>query len=89
MNKQEHLMYFLGQLKANIEHIAAGAANLTGPIFEQLSELETFFNENIQQIFFGTGSNDATVTPDATRQLCKYNYANLMLQGNYANMENK
>lgn len=67
MNKQEHLMYFLGQLKANIEHIAAGAANLKGPIFEQLSELETFFNANMQEIFFGKLFNDATVTP-----ICKY-----------------
>jgi hypothetical protein len=66
MNKQEHLMYFLGQLKANIEHIAANAVKIPEPVFDQVAELESFFNENIHDILFN-GDAHVTVGP-----ICKY-----------------
>lgn len=58
MNKQDHLMYFLGQLKSNIEHLAEEVGTHDSPLFEKLTVLEQFFNASMHDIFFNEFDND-------------------------------
>lgn len=51
MDKQKKLIFFLGQLKATIESLTLKASENSSELFEELSELESFFNKNMHTIF--------------------------------------
>lgn len=51
MTKDEHLMYFLGQLKTKIANIANTSFNDKVQFISELSNLEYFFNNEIEEIF--------------------------------------
>lgn len=51
MNKRDAVVYFLGQLQAIIEQLSIKAGYDKNTMFDDLTELEQFFNENIERIF--------------------------------------
>ena len=60
MNKQQHLMYFLGRMRGYLEEAASLAVREKSQVFDRIAEAERFFNKGIWEIFNKEDSNATT-----------------------------
>jgi hypothetical protein len=50
-NNQKKLIFFLGELKAIIEGLTLKSVDKSVDMFEELTDLQTFFNKSMTNIF--------------------------------------
>jgi hypothetical protein len=51
MNKDQKLMYFLGQLQMYFTMIIRNNAGCSSDTFNDMTEMEVFFNQSMREIF--------------------------------------
>jgi hypothetical protein len=65
MNKDEKLIYFLGQLKSRIESLN-DYIGINSPLYDRLIDIEQFFNKSVNDIYYSGANDDMLANEIAT-----------------------